>query len=276
MNNIFTVIISVLIGIVAGISLLLGINSTVMNANMPMYVQIKELTTHSAELQKKIDVIKEQVAAQDNLLKSLVTKGDKLIQLSQQRPVAAPTPSPVAAQQPPEEDMDKVYTIPDGGSPIIGKKNAPVTIVMFSDLQCPFCNRFYPPVRDVLKAYPDKVRLIIKHFPLPFHPNARPAAKLTLAANEQGKFKEVMELLLENGADVSEAKVKEYATKAGLNHTRLVNDLKNNDAKYEAQLEEDAKLINSSDVRGTPTFFINGKKAQVRDLDGYKAIIDKL
>ncbi len=274
MNNIFTVILSVLIGVLAGVSLLLGINNTVSNANVPIFMQVKELTTGQTELQKKVVDLTDKITLQQRLLKAILDKEDKII-LAAQQPAPAPAAAP-QAQQPPQEDLNKVYDIPVGNSVILGKKNAPVTIVMFTDLQCPFCNRFYPGVRDTLKAYPDKVRLIIKHFPLPFHPNARPAAKLTMAAGEQGKYKEMMELLLENGADVSDAKVKEYAQKAGLNYNRLTGDVKKNDAKYEAQLEEDAKLIQTSDVRGTPTFFINGKKAQVRDAAGYKELVDKL
>ena len=89
-------------------------------------------------------------------------------------------------------------------------------MVEFSDFQCPFCARFYSVVKDVLAAYPDKVRVIVKNFPLPFHPNARPAAKLAMAANEQGKFQGMMESLLANGGDVSDAKIKEYAKKLGV------------------------------------------------------------
>jgi protein-disulfide isomerase len=147
---------------------------------------------------------------------------------------------------------------------------------MFTDLECPFCHRFYPGVQETLKNYPNKVRLIIKNFPLPFHPKARPAAKLALAANEQGKYKEMVEALMANGADYSESKVKDYAKDMGLNYNRLMADFKNNDAKYEAQIKEDEQLVESSEVRGTPTFFVNGKKVMVRDAAGYKEIIDKL
>jgi protein-disulfide isomerase len=114
---------------------------------------------------------------------------------------------------------------------------------MFTDLECPFCHRFYPAVKQTVENYPNKVRLIVKNFPLPFHPKARPSAKLALAANEQGKYKEMMEVLMENGADTSEAKIKEYAQKLGLNYNRLAADFKNNDAKYEAMIEEDMKLV---------------------------------
>jgi len=127
-----------------------------------------------------------------------------------------------------------------------------------------------------LAAYPDKVRVIIKNFPLPFHPNARPAAKLALAANEQGKYQQMMQSLLENGGDVSDAKIKEYAQKIGLNYNKLMADYKNKDAQWEKQIQDDMQLVQSSDVRGTPTFFLNGHKTQARDDSSLKAEIDKI
>ena len=157
-----------------------------------------------------------------------------------------------------------------------GKKNAPVTIVQFTDLQCPFCARFYPPVKEVLKAYPDKVRFIVKNFPLNFHPNALPAAKLALAAHEQGKYFQMLELLLQNGADVSEEKVKTYAKELKLNYDQLTGDLKAKDADYQKRIDADVALAGQSDVMGTPTFFINGKKTMARDFNSYKQEIDKI
>ena len=183
---------------------------------------------------------------------------------------------PSQPQQPPSEDYNKVYTINPGNSVIIGNKNAPVTLVEFADLQCPFCARFYSLVKGALAAYPDKVRVIVKNFPLPFHPNARPAAKLALAANEQGKYRQMMETLLENGADVSDAKIKEYAQKLGLNYNKLMADYKNKDAQWEKQIQDDMQLVQSSDVRGTPTFFLNGHKTSARDDSSLKKEIDRI
>ncbi len=85
---------------------------------------------------------------------------------------------------PPQEDLSKVYEIPVDDSYIQGKKDAPISIVEFVDFQCPFCARFYPPVAETLKAYPNDVNYIIKNFPLSFHPQAKPAAKAALAAGE--------------------------------------------------------------------------------------------
>jgi protein-disulfide isomerase len=178
--------------------------------------------------------------------------------------------------QPPQEDFNKVYDIDISNSPIAGKKDAPITIIDFVDFQCPFCARFYPAIKEVLKAYPDQVKVVIKNFPLSFHPNAKPAAKMALAANEQGKYFEMADLLMQNGADVSEAKVKDYAKELKLNYKQLMNDLKNKDAQYEALIAEDMALAQRVDVQGTPTFFLNGKKTSARDFAGYKTEIDQI
>jgi protein-disulfide isomerase len=143
-------------------------------------------------------------------------------------------------------------------------------------LQCPFCARFYPPLKEVLAAYPDKVRVVLKNFPLSFHPNARPAAKVALAANEQGKYYEMADLLMQNGADVSEDKVKDYAKQLNLNYNKLMSDLKNNEAAYEKRIADDSALGQQVDVQGTPTFFINGKKTNARDFNSYKTEIDQI
>jgi protein-disulfide isomerase len=172
--------------------------------------------------------------------------------------------------------MNKVYNIPQGVSSVLGSANAPVTITEFSDFQCPFCSRFYSAVKDVLGAYPGKVRVIIKNYPLPFHSNARPAAKLAMAANEQGKFQGMMESLLTNGGDVSDAKIREYAKNLGLDYDKLMADYKNKDAQWEKQIQDDMQLGASVDVRGTPTFYLNGRKTNARDLASFKTQIDAI
>lgn len=258
-SNLVVVVVVVVIGVLLGVSFLFGIGNAVQMASLPLVDKMQQMVTAQVMMERKID----QLAVQAKALQAKLDRGGN----------AAPVRQ---VPQMPTEDFDKAYNIPVGNSIIVGKKDAPVTITEFSDLQCPFCARFFPPVEEALKAYPDKVRYIMKNFPLPFHPNARPAAKLALAANEQGKYIQMVKLLLENGADVSEAKVKDYAKQAGLNYDRLMADAKNKDAQYEQRLKEDADLIGPMDVHGTPTFFINGKKTAARDFNAFKAEIDKL
>ena len=189
---------------------------------------------------------------------------------------AQPQNAPNNFQGPPQEDYSKVYNIALGDTPIIGKKDAPVTIQEFVDFQCPFCARFHPPVLEVLKAYPNQVRYVIKNFPLPFHPMAKPAAKAALAANEQGKYAEMADAILADNSNLSEDKFKELAKKIGLNVDKFTKDLKDKDAQYEALFNKDIDLARQVDVMGTPTFFINGRKTMARDFQSYKKEIDDI
>jgi len=272
-NNIIVILLVVLIGVVSGVGLLMGINNAVGNALRPMYARITEISVSvkliqdrltsqdSANISGSLSAIQAQLAQLQNKLNNMGSG-----QVQQQ-------PQP---QQPPAEDMNKFYDIPVGISTVIGKASAPITITEFSDFQCPFCARFYPVAKEVLAAYPDQVRLIVKLFPLPFHTNARPAAKLALAANEQGKFQGMMEALLANGGDVSDAKIKEYVQSLGLNYNKLMADYKNKDAQWEKQIQDDMQLGSAVDVRGTPTFYLNGKKTNSRDINSFKAEIDSI
>jgi len=175
---------------------------------------------------------------------------------------------------PPGEDFDKVYAIGIGESPVRGDAQGPVTIVEFSDFQCPFCARAAPLIADVLKKYPKGVRFVYKQFPLPMHPAARAAAEASLAAQEQGKFWQMHDVLIQNQATLDAAKLADYAKTAGLDVARFKADLAKNKASYDQRIDAEVKLGNDVDVRGTPTIFIDGKKVRVRTLDGMSAMID--
>ena len=177
---------------------------------------------------------------------------------------------------PPPEEYTKVYTINVDNSPVKGKKDAPITIVEFADLQCPFCAKFHPVLNEVIAAYPDQVNYIVKNFPLAMHPNARPAAKAALAAEEQGKYFEMVDLLLTNSRNLGDEKYKELAKELGLNGEKFMKDYKEKDAKWEDIIEKDLKLGEEVAVRGTPTYYINGRKTQARDLASFKREIDRI
>ena len=258
-NNVFIILLVVLIGVVSGVGLLTGVNNAVVASLSPLNTKLAVINSTEKNIENELIQIQNKI---------------NTIGVNAQQPQQFQQPQ--QPQQPPAEDMNKVYTIAPGVSSILGNKNAPVTIVEFSDFQCPFCGRFYSVIKDVLGAYPDKVRVIIKNFPLPFHSNARPAAKLAMAANEQGKFQGMMEALLASGGDVTEPKIKEYAKNLGLDYNRLMADYKNKDAQWEKQVEDDMQLGAAVDVRGTPTFYLNGHKTNARDLNSFKAQIDAI
>ena len=188
--------------------------------------------------------------------------------LGQQRPEALP--------QRPEIDPNKIYTISLGESPFKGDPKAKVTIVEFSDFQCPFSQRFHPAAIDAVNAYASGVKYVLKNFPLGFHQQARPAAKALLAANEQGKYWEMMDLLVKSGKDVSEGKFKELAGQLGIDVNRFETDLKEKDAQWEKLIEADLAAGKEAEVMGTPTFYINGKRTDARTVEELKKEIDQL
>ncbi len=176
---------------------------------------------------------------------------------------------PAAAQRP-QVDPNKVYEIPVANSAVRGPKNAPVTITMFSDFQCPFCAQSAPMVEEVLKAYPNDVNFVMKQFPLrQIHPNADAAARAALAAGKQGKFWEMHDELYKNMRNLTPETIKGLAEKMGLDTKKFEADMNSDDAKKE--VDGDLALGQKSDVRGTPTLFINGKIVVNRSADGMKA-----
>ena len=178
--------------------------------------------------------------------------------------------------QPPEEDYDKVYSIPLEGAVFKGKAGAPIAIVGFLDLQCPFSARFQPVFDEAVAAYPGKVKYAVKHFPLSFHQEAAPAAKAVLAAGEQGKYFEMMDLILKNNRELGQAKYEEFAKQLGLNVAKFKKDLEVNDKAWSELIARDTQLGMNVDVRGTPTFFIQGKKTMARTVEELKSEIDAI
>ena len=158
----------------------------------------------------------------------------------------------------PKEDPNKVYNVPAGTSYFKGGKDAKVTIIEFSEFQCPFCSRVNPTMDKIKEKYGNKVKIVFKHNPLPFHKDAPMASQAALAAGEQGKFWEMHDKMFANQKALKRADLDKYAGEIGLNVDKFKKAL---DAEaYKAQIAEDQKLAASVGARGTPTFFINGKK----------------
>jgi len=179
-----------------------------------------------------------------------------------------------AAARPPAVDPNKVYEIPIAQSQVRGPKDAPVTITMFSDFQCPFCQQSIGIVDEVLKAYPKDVKFMMKQFPLrQIHPNADPAARAAVAAGRQGKFWEMHDELYKNGRNLSPETIKGIAEKVGLDMKKFQADWDSDDVKK--QVDAELALGQQVNVRGTPSFYINGKVAQNRSVEGFKAQIDE-
>ncbi len=181
--------------------------------------------------------------------------------------------APPAAPARPQIDPNKVYNIPTAGSPARGPDTAKVTVVEFSDYQCPFCSQAETLVSQVLEAYPKDVRLVFKQFPLTsIHPQAMPASKAALAAGRQGKFWEMHELIFQNQRQLGPEKFTEFAEKLELDVPQFTKDMES--PEILAQINREMQEAKAADVAGTPTIFVNGKRLMNRSFDGFKQAIE--
>lgn len=181
--------------------------------------------------------------------------------------------------------MNKGQAPPNLGTPalvtpvdnIIGDPNAPVTIIEYSDFQCPACEGYYPLVAKLLIDASSTVRLVYRNFPLPQHANAMAAAIAAEAAADQGKFKDMYDLLFGNHTDWTELADPEpvfdsYATKIGLDMSKFKADVA--DPATQAKITADIAEGNGLGIDSTPTFFVNGKVIQnPSSYDEFKSLI---
>lgn len=159
---------------------------------------------------------------------------------------------------------------------IRGDFGAPITLVEFSDFECPFCERHYPTMNKILSDYNGKVRLVYKHFPLGFHSNAQKAAEASECADEQGKFWEYHDKLFENQANgFGLEKFKQWAKELSLNSAQFNNCL--DSGKYAEKVQNDFDEGQQKAVQGTPATFVNGQLIiGALPYETFKGIIDNL
>jgi protein-disulfide isomerase len=169
-------------------------------------------------------------------------------------------------------DLVYVQQLPVNNSAVKGAADAPVTITVFSDFQCPYCSRLVPTLDKVLEAYPKQVRLVFKQFPLSMHKFAQPAAIASIAARNQGKFWALHDQLFANFDALSDAKIRELAKGVGLDMARYDKDVAN--PELQREIAGDVQLGMQSGVRGTPAVYINGKQLRDRSFEGFKRDIE--
>ena len=173
-----------------------------------------------------------------------------------------------------EDQFKNPVKIDITGSPSRGPENAKVTIVEFSDFQCPFCSRGTQRMEDVLKEYPKDVKVVFKHLPLSFHQMAKPAARAAVAAQKQGKFWEMHDLLFQNQDALGDELFTKLATQLGLDLEKFKTDY--DDPETAKKVEADAALANKLGVQGTPGFFVNGVEVRgARELPYFKKLVDR-
>lgn len=165
-----------------------------------------------------------------------------------------------------------VFDIDAGSSQVIGKRDAPVSVVAFFDYQCPYCAKVYPTLEQLLAKYPEQVNLIIKHYPLKMHPYAEKASMAALAASRQNKYQVVTKAFFENFRNLNEATIKQYVEESGVDMKAFEAALE--DPSVKKIISEDITLGARLKVRGVPTLFINGRLVKDRSLDALSFMVE--
>jgi protein-disulfide isomerase len=197
--------------------------------------------------------MKKLEAQQDSILKILTT-------MRQQSDFVAQR----VGWRPPADTAPKA--IPVGGSYFQGSEKAALTVVEFSDLQCPYCSQFAPTLDTLVRSYPGEVKIVFKHFPLSFHPQARPAAAAAIAAGKQGKFFEFRYKVGPHFRTLNDSLYLAVAKDIGLDLERFKKEMVLS-PEMNNIIDEDMELGRKIGVEGTPTIFVNGRLAQERSLD---------
>ena len=165
-------------------------------------------------------------------------------------------------------------TLARGDAPAFGLADARVTMVEFSDFQCPYCSKAAEVTRQIKEKYGSKVRFVFRQFPLSFHDKAHVAAEAGMAANAQGKFWQMHDLMFANQGALDRESLDKYAKQVGLNVATFKKAL---DSKlYVVAVDADVKLGGEADVNGTPSLFLNGARVQdPTNFDAVSALIEE-
>jgi protein-disulfide isomerase len=229
--------------------------------------------------------LKKAIEADPSIVFGAIEKHpDKFIEVVNKAAQDAQKKSQERAQEDEAKSRDTEFANPlkpDIETPrvIFGKVDAPITIVEYSDFECPFCSRGYSTVKQVMEEYKDQVRVIFKHLPLDFHPLALPAAKYyeALARQGAGKSEKFHDLIFQNQGELKtkkEAFLKESAKKVGADMAKLAKDME--DPKIMEQITKDMEEAKKFNISGTPGFIINGVSLRgAYPFPEFKAIIDR-
>ncbi|MBU2236118.1 DsbA family protein [Patescibacteria group bacterium] len=168
----------------------------------------------------------------------------------------------------------KVYDVSVDDDPYLGSPNAKVTIIAFEDFECPFCADAYPIIREIASTYGDQIQFVYRDYPIPdLHPSAQKAHEAGECADDQGKFWLMHDKLFQNQDKLAISDLKQYAMEIGLNTNAFGTCL--DSGRFANEIEKDRTDGIVVDVRGTPTWFINGIKIEgIIPLDAFKEIIE--
>jgi len=229
--------------------------------------------------------LKEAVEKDPSIVFSAIEKHpDKFIEVVMKAQQEAQKVSAEKAQEDEKKQRDEEFANPlkpelSDSRVVFGSKSAPITIVEYSDFQCPYCSRGYQTVKQVLKEYNGKVKIIFKHLPLDFHPLAMPAARYFEAIAQQSpeKAEKFHDMVFENQnmlKDKGEKYFAEVAKKIGADTKKLELALK--DEKIQKQIDADMEEAKKFNMSGTPGFLINGVSLRgAYPFPAFKEIIDR-
>jgi protein-disulfide isomerase len=213
--------------------------------------------------QKEIDAfVKERKIPTENMDAELKGRIEQFITMEKKKVMVEKWIDSQLAKNPVEVYIQKpsrpVVDVKSDG-PSIGSANAKVTVVEFSDFQCPFCSKGAAVVHDLKKKYGDKIKIVFKNFPLPFHQNARGAANASFCANEQSvdAFWKLHDWMFANQEKLDIASLKEASKKMGVKSDVFAQCL--DSMKFNAKIDSDMKEGQDVGVKSTPTFFVNGQ-----------------
>jgi protein-disulfide isomerase len=171
-----------------------------------------------------------------------------------------------------KEPEPPVQAISVDDDPARGDASAPVTVVVFTDFQCPSCALMHPIIDETLKSYGNRVRLVVRDFPLSMHAQSRKAAEAADAANAQGKFFEYIPVLFKNQSALDTPSLKKYASDLGLDRARF--DAALDSGQYATEVSHDIADGEAYGVDATPTIFINGVRLRNMTAEGLRAAVD--
>jgi len=200
------------------------------------------------------------------------TLGEVLVALKQAAPAAAPAAAaPARAGRP---DPGRRYSVKTNDAPSKGAKQPKITVVEFSDFQCPFCSRVTPTLAQIEKEYGDRVEIVFKHLPLRIHPKAPAAHAAAEAAHRQGKFWEMHDKIFANQQSLTTETFETYAAEIGLDVEQYKKDAASEEVL--ASVNADVAQAGKLGVTGTPGFFVNGRfLSGAQPLAAFKKLIDE-
>jgi protein-disulfide isomerase len=217
---------------------------------------------NKARIEGEFAQLKEQIV---QYLREVETR-KATVALAERLQAAAQVRTFLVAPQPP------VYKFATDGQPTKGSEKAAVTLVEFTDYQCPSCAKAQPTLERLIAEYGDRVRLVVRDYPLNQHKEAQKAAEAAEAAREQGKYWEYTALLFQNQSALQTDKLKEYATRLGLDRAKF--DAALDSGKFTESVHRDLHDGDRVGVAGTPTVFLNGRRVVDISYEGLKAAVE--